>query len=351
MTLVVILVVLFVAILFTFAIMKTYIPKPQTNDEFNEYSTRKAHNMNVGLKRVKFFVIIGYVVLLVIIGIATSVYSTNEQEIGFESVFGKNTMIEAPGIHFKTPFVSKKHIFDSTTKGMAIGYTESDDESVLQDSLMITSDFNFINIDFYLEYRITDPIEYYYCTNNPEGILENVAQSAIRNTVGRYDVDAVMTTGKTQIEIDVFEDVVKELEKHNTGLTVLNMTIQDSEPPTAEVAKAFKDVEDAKSDADTAVNNANSYTNTQIPAAEAKAQKILQDADATKTERINAAKEEVATFEALFSEYSNNPEVVKKRMYLDALSEILPKMEIIIDEDGQVIYLNGNAIKQPAASN
>ena len=226
---------------------------------------------------------------------------------------------------------------------MAIGYTEETDESVTEDSLMITSDFNFINIDFYLEYRIVDPIQYYYCTDNPEGILENIAQSAIRNTVGRYSVDEVMTTGKGQIEIDVLNDIDTELAKCETGLDVLNVTIQDSEPPTEEVAKAFKDVEDAKQNADTAVNEANAYTNTQIPAAEAKAKKIEQDAEASKTVRINEAKEEVASFEALFSEYSLNPESVKNRMYLEALSEVLPNMEIVISKDGKVIYVDSNS--------
>lgn len=344
MAILIILVVLFVAIMATFSVVKTFMPDSKEAENDYRYERRVSEIQTI--LKLKPIVLEVYAVIVVVLALATSIYSTNEQELGFVSIFGNNTMIESAGMHFKLPFVSQKHIFDATTKGMAIGYTEENDESVTNDSLMITSDFNFINIDFYLEYRITDPIAYYYSTNAPEGILANVAQSAIRNTVGQYDVDAVMTTGKTQIEIDVFEDVVNELEKHHTGLTVLNITIQDSEPPTSEVAKAFKDVEDAKQNADTAVNNANSYTNTNIPAAEAEAEKILQDADATKTERINAAKEEVATFEALFAEYSQNPEVVKKRMYLDALSEVLPNMEIIIDKDGQVIYVNGNATMQ-----
>lgn len=346
---IIILLVLFVVIMTAFSVIKTFIPKT-VNEEGSYYHNSDAEYIRRILK-LKPFVLGVYFLIVVIIGVLTSVYNTNEKEIGFVSRFGTNTMIETAGIHFKTPFVSKKHIFDATTKGMAIGYTEDDDESVEQDSLMITSDFNFINIDFYLEYRITDPIEYYYSTNSPEGILKNVAQSSIRNTVGRYNVDDVMTTGKTQIEMDVFDDIVAELGEHKTGLTLMNVTIQDSEPPTAEVAKAFKDVEDAKQNADTAINEANSYTNTRIPEAEAKAAKTSQDADATKTERINAAKEEVATFEALFSEYSKNPEVVKKRMYLDAMSDILPKMQIIIDEDGKVVYVNGNASTEQKTAN
>lgn len=350
MLLVTILVSLLIVMIAFFAVVKSNVlaQKRELEKAKEDYTGFGGHyndSYETGqfILKIKPWIFLGYAVLVIVIGLFTAVYSTTEKEIGFTSVFGHNELISTAGIHFKTPFVSSTHIFDATTQGMAIGYTEETDESVTEDSLMITSDFNFINIDFYLEYRIVDPIQYYYCTDNPEGILENIAQSAIRNTVGRYSVDEVMTTGKGQIEIDVLNDIDTELAKCETGLDVLNVTIQDSEPPTEEVAKAFKDVEDAKQNADTAVNEANAYTNTQIPAAEAKAKKIEQDAEASKTVRINEAKEEVASFEALFSEYSLNPESVKNRMYLEALSEVLPNMEIVISKDGKVIYVDSNS--------
>lgn len=278
-------------------------------------------------------------ILFLLCCVFNTVYFTNEQEIGFTSMFGHNSMIEGPGMHFKVPFLSHKHIYDATTQGMPIGYNEGTDEILEEDSLMITSDFNFVNIDFYVEYRITDPIEYRYGTDNPRVVFKNIAQSAIRNTVGQYDVDAVMTTGKTEIEMQVFADIVKELENHHTGLTVGNVTIQDAESPTAEVAKAFTDVVNAKSKAQTVINEAHSYENTQIPEAEAKAVEIKQAATAAKTERVNAAKEEVARFEALFAEYQDNPNAVRKRLYYEAIQEILPNMEIIVGEDTNVIYI------------
>lgn len=293
--------------------------------------------------RTKPFVLGGIVAIAVILGVYSSIFVTNEQQVGFTSTFGKNTIIEGAGIHLKAPFVSEKHLFDATTKGMAIGYTEENNETQSQESLMITSDFNFINIDFYLEYRITDPIEYYYGSSNPEELLRNIAQSSIRNTVGQYEVDAVMTTGKSEIEVTILESIVNELGNHKTGITITNITIQDAEPPTQEVAKAFQEVEDAKQNADTAFNQAQKYTNEKVPAAEAKAEAVKQAADAAKTERINAAKEEVATFEALYKEYQNNPNTVKNRMYFDALKEILPNLEVIIGKDSKVVYVTGDA--------
>lgn len=353
MTIIIILLILLIAMATVFRVVNINIKAREckeisenNNEDYSSYRDYYDREEEENIKMVSKIMPLGFLGLLaiaIVIGLFTSIYSTSENEIGFVSIFGRNEMIDSAGMHFKIPFVSKAHIFDATTQGMAIGYTEETDESVTEDSLMITSDFNFINIDFYLEYRIVDPIQYYYCTDNPEGILENIAQSAIRNTVGRYNVDEVMTTGKGQIEIDVLNDIEAELARCETGLAVMNITVQDSEPPTDEVAKAFKDVEDAKQNADTAVNDANAYTNTKIPDAEAKAEKIKQDAEATKTVRINEAKEEVASFEALFTEYSTNPETVKNRMYLDALSDVLPNMEIVVAQDGQVIYVNGNA--------
>lgn len=310
---------------------------------------RYKHNLETyhSIRKVAYIALLA---LFIITALLTSVFITTEKQIGFTELFGKPTLIDSAGLHFKVPFLSTKHINDGTTKGLAIGYNEDTDESTTEDSLMITSDFNFVNIDFYLEYRISDPIEYYYGSNNPEGILKNIAQSAIRNTVGQYVVDSVLTTGKSEIEMAVYADIIAELENHSLGLTVMNVTIQDSEPPTREVNTAFTDVENAKQEAEKVVNEANKYANTQLPAAEAKANAIKQEASAEKTERVNAAKEEVATFNALFEEYKNNPDTVKRRLYYETLEEILPNMEIIISDDSRVVYVSGNSTNSVAAA-
>lgn len=297
----------------------------------------EAKNLLRKVQRTIYLVLLGVVIISLLFG---SIYFTNEQEIGFTSTFGVNTTIDGPGIHFKIPFLSQKHIYDATTQGMPIGYVEESNESINGESMMITSDFNFIKIDFYIEYRITDAIEYCYGCDDPKAVFCNIAQASIRNTVGMYDVDSVMTTGKAEIEMNIFDDIVQELDKHKTGLVAVNVTIQDVEAPTNNVANAFMDVSDAKSNADTYLNEANAYKNTQIPAAEANAEQIEQEATAAKTERINAAKEEVARFQALYTEYSNNPETVRRRMYYEAIQDILPNMEIIIGKDTKVIYVN-----------
>lgn len=286
--------------------------------------------------------------LIIVITVFNSFFFTNEQEIAYTMTFGNATVVEGSGPHFKLPFITKAKVFEATNKGMAIGYDLETNESVSDDSLMITSDFNFVNTDFYVEYRISDPVAYEFGSSDPEGILRNIAQASIRNTVGLYTVDAVLTTGRTEIQAIVKEQIIEKLQNHNTGLSIVTVTIQDAEPPTTEVSDAFKAVETAKQNAETAINEAKKTEQTQIPKAEADADQIIKNAQATKTERINQATQEVAEFTALYQEYMRNPETVKLQLYYSMMEDILPGMEIIIGNDSKVIYVrNGEQITDP----
>lgn len=286
--------------------------------------------------------------IVVVITLFSSFYTMDDQEVGYTMTFGKPTVIEAPGLRFKAPFITSVKTFDATSQGMALGYNTENNENVLEESLMITSDFNFVNTDFYVEYRISDPIEYEFGSDNPKGILRNIALASIRNTVGLYTVDEVITTGKSEIQAVVKEQIIEKLQEHATGLTVVNVSIQDAEPPTHDVSAAFKNVENAKQQADSIVNNAKAAEQTKIPEAEAEADQILKGAEAAKTERINQATQEVAEFRALYEEYMKNPDTVKKQLYFSMMEDILPEMEIIIGSDSKVIYVkDGEATTKP----
>ena len=299
-------------------------------------------------RKLKMLVYGALAALIVIITFFNSFFITDEQQVAFTMTFGQVSMVDGAGMHFKVPYITKAYKYDATAKGMSIGYDTDSNESVVSESLMITSDFNFVNTDFYIEYRISDPIEYEFGSNNPEGILRNIALASIRNTVGLYNVDEVITTGKAEIQGVVKEQIIEKLQHHSTGLTIVNVTIQDAEPPTEEVSAAFKAVETAKQNAETAVNGAKESEQTKIPKAEAEADQILKAAEATRTERINQATQEVAEFSALFKEYLQNPDTVKKQLYYSMMEEILPDMEIIIGSDSKVIYVkNGQLVTEP----
>lgn len=281
------------------------------------------------------WVVAGIVAVLLIIALSQSAYQIKEQEQGVLVTFGKARAVTEPGLHFKIPFIQEVIKVNTTIQGFPIGYNQTTSEYTEDESLMITSDYNFVNVDFFVEYRISDPVKATFESEDPVGILKNIAQSCIRNVIGSYDVDSVLTSGKNEIQAAIREKVVERLEERDMGIQLVNITIQDSEPPTEAVMQAFKAVETAKQGKETAINNAKKYRNEQIPAAEAEADKIRQLAQADKTERMNQATAEVALFNETYEEYIKNPTVTKRRMFYEAMEEILPGLTVIIEgEDG-----------------
>ncbi len=277
-------------------------------------------------------------------------YSINEQENAVITTFGSAHAVTAPGLHFKIPVIQRVHKVDMTIKGFGIGYQPGvPDEYITDESLMITSDYNFVNVDFYVEWRVTDPVKFLYASQQPDLILKTLAQSYIRDTIGLYPVDDVITTGKNQIQSEIKEKIMNRMEKEDVGVQLVNITIQDAEPPTAEVLTAFKEVETAKQGKETAVNNANRYRSEKIPEAEAQADQILQRAEAQKQARINEANGQVARFESMYAEYQQYPLITKQRMYYEAMEDLLPGLKVVIQaDDGKT--LNMFDMDAPAAS-
>lgn len=280
-------------------------------------------------------------VIAVLILLLNTTYEIKEQEQAVLITLGKAAAVTDPGLHFKIPFIQQVRKVNTTIQGFSIGYY-SDSNSVNEDeSLMITSDFNFIDVDFYVEYRYSDPVKALYASRHPLDILRNISQSCIRTVIGSYPVDDVLTTGKNEIQAAIKEMIVERLDEHDIGIQLVNITIQDSEPPTAEVMEAFKAVETAKQGKETALNNANKYRNEQLLSAQAQADGILKDAEAQKTERINEATAQVARFNAMYAEYLKNPAVTRQRMFYEAMEEVLPDLKVIIESpngDVQTIY-------------
>ena len=152
--------------------------------------------------------------------------------------------------------------------------------------------------------------------------------------VGSSNVDSVLTDGKENIQMQVKELVTEILDEYDIGLTLVDVRIQDSEPPTVEVIEAFKSVETAKQQAEAVVNEAVAYQNAQLPNAQAQADQLISNAEYLKTKRINEAIEQVAMFSAMYEEYAQNPDITKSRMYYEAISEILPDVKLYINTAG-----------------
>lgn len=281
-------------------------------------------------------VLIAMVAVLLIITALTSFYTVDDKQQAVVTTFGKVTDITDPGLHFKAPFgIQKVHKVDvNVYQKIELGYiTDANGIPVTKtgESTMITGDYNIVNVDFFVEYKISDPVAYLFSSTDPENILRNLIQSQVRNVVGSAAVDSVLTDGKESIQMQVKELVVEILSEYDIGLTLVEVRIQDAEPPTDAVIEAFKAVETAKQKAEAVVNEAKAYQNAQIPNAEAEADKLLKNAQYLQQKRINEATEAVAMFEAMYAEYIQNPDITRARMYYEAISEILPGVKLYIN--------------------
>lgn len=286
-------------------------------------------------------ILLVFIVFFAIISLCSSFYTVKETESVVITTFGKATLVDEKGLHFKIPFIQHARKVDTTVKGIEIGYgedSEGNTYSIEHESVMITSDYNFIDCDFYISYQVTDPIKYLYNSDEPDVILKNIAMSSIRSTVSAYTVDTAITTGKAEIQSNVKTMIMAELEEEDIGITLIDASIQDVEPPTDEVIEAFTAVETAKQGKESAINEANAYRNEQIPAAEANADRIIQEAEASKTARINEAQGQVARFNAEYDEYKNYPLITKRRMFFETMEEVLPELKVVIDNgDGSIM--------------
>ena len=288
----------------------------------------------VNVEKTKKIVVPVILILAALIVVSGSFYSIREEEQAVVCTFGSPQAVTTPGLHFKIPFIQTVEKVSTTINGFSIGYNST---GAGEEAMMITSDYNFLHVDFYAEYRVTDPVKALYASEDPVEILKNIAQNCIRTTIGSYTVDSVLTTGKNEIQSNIKQMIIDKLEVYDIGIQLVNITIQDAEPPTEEVSMAFKEVETAKQGKETSVNNANKYRNEEIPAAEAEADRIVQEAEAAKQERINEANGQVARFNALYDEYINFPEVTRQRMFYEAMEDVLPGLKVIIQtDDGQM---------------
>ena len=245
--------------------MSTYRWSPG-NGKWEEQDVKKA-----GKK-----LLIAAVALLLLIGIFTCFYTVDDKQKAVVTTFGKVTDVTDAGLHFKLPFgIQKVQKVDvNVYQKIELGYvTDANGNTVTveSESAMITGDYNIVHVDFFVEYRISDPVKYLYSSNNGPVILKNLIQSQVRNVVGSTSVDAVLTDGKADIQQQVKNLVMEVLADYDIGLTLVDVRIQDADPPTEQVREAFKNVETAKQNAEAVVNEAKAYQNAQLPAAEAEA--------------------------------------------------------------------------------
>ena len=291
----------------------------------------------VNWRKVRRIALVAALALVLVIGSSSCFYTVDDKQQAVVTTFGRVSDVTDAGLHFKMPFGIQqvRKVDVNVYQKIELGYSSNGSDEYYQvnekESTMITGDYNIVNVDFFVEYKISDPVKYLYSSNKPELILRNLIQSQIRNVVGSTSVDAVLTDGKESIQSQVKDLVTQILQEYDIGLTLVDVRIQASEPPTQDVIEAFKAVETAKQQAETVVNDAKAYQNAQLPDAQARADKLVQNAEYLKQKRINEATQQVAMFSAMYEEYKLNPEITRSRMYYEAISQILPDVKVFVN--------------------
>jgi len=284
------------------------------------------------------------VVLLVVITFFSGIFQIGPEEVGVITRFGKYTRTLESGLNFKLPFVESvvkvpverqqklEFGFRTTNSDVRSSYTR---EGAVSESQMLTGDLNLADVEWVVQYRIDNPYNFLFKVRNPEMTLRDISEASMRQIVGDRTVNEVLTIGRTEIAGKMKELIQEICRDYSLGVKIEQVVLQDVNPPEP-VKAAFNAVNEAQQEKETLINQAKSEYNKVIPRASGQAEETIQKAEGYATERVNRAKGEVARFNDLYVEYIKATEVTKRRIYLETMADILPKIgtKVITDDKG-----------------
>ncbi|WP_417518275.1 FtsH protease activity modulator HflK [Minwuia sp.] len=281
------------------------------------------------------------VVLLIIAVVAAwqMAYRVSPSQQGVVLRFGEYVRTTNSGLHFKLPAPIETVLLPEVTKVQQtdIGFrrTGQDRKNDIKDeSLMLTGDENIVDIDFSVQWKINDAGKYLFEIENPPQTLKVVAESAMREVIGRAPIQAMLTTDKNRIEQEVQTLIQSTLDDYQAGISIEEVKLQQVDPPS-NVIDAFRDVQRAKADRERKKNEADAYANSIVPVARGEAAKMLEEAEAYKQQKIAEAEGEASRYAAIALEYQRNPGVTGRRLYLETMEQVLKGMDkVIIDDKG-----------------
>ena len=292
-------------------------------------------------KKIIMYAVIGIVAAWIIF---SSVYTVGADEVGVIQRFGKYTSTTEPGLHFKLPWgietltkvkvqrVFKEEFgFRTLSAGVRTEYSSAD---FTNESLMLTGDLNVALVEWIVQYRIKDPVAYLFKVRNVEKTIRYVSESILRQVVGDNSVDEVITVRRQNIAPEVKGLMQELLDEYNTGIDIVTVNLQDVNPPKP-VQPAFNEVNEAEQEKERIVNEALQAYNSVIPKAKGEAEQQILEAEGYATNRVNRAKGDAEKFIAVWREYNKAKDVTRRRLYLEMMQEVLPKLDktYIVDED------------------
>lgn len=278
----------------------------------------------------------------------SSWFTVGPEEVGVVIRFGEFQRQVDPGLNFKIPmgFESVRKVPVERQLKQEFGYRTISDggqsryekSAYINESLMLTGDLNLADVEWVVQYRIIDPYNFLFRVRNPEKTLRDISEAAMRQVVGDRTVDEVLTVGRQEVATEVELLLQKICDEYENGIKIDQVVLQDVNPPE-EVKASFNAVNEAQQEREKLINEALAEYNRVVPRARGEAQQTIQTAEGYATERVNRALGDATRFNQLNEEYVKAPDVTKRRIYLETMNDILPKIgnKIIMDERGQNI--------------
>ena len=285
------------------------------------------------------------IILLIVVGVwlLSGIYFVGASEQGIVLRFGAYTKRTSPGLNYHLPWPIETAYSINVTgqRQITIGYRtqadSSDDtaqtgEDIPAEADMLTGDENIIDINFTVGWVIRDAGAYLFNVEDPDTTVKAVAESAMREVVGRSQFEAILTQDREHIQMEVRELMQKTLDEYGAGITITNVNMQKADPP-GDVLAAYRDVQAARADQERARNEAEGYANKVIPNARGSAARIVQGAEAYRQQVIAEASGQAKRFLSILAQYRAAPDVTRRRIYLDTMAGILKDMNKVVVDD------------------
>ncbi len=304
-------------------------------------SNPKGTNPNINVKKVIIGIILG---ILGIIFLSTLLYQVGTEEVGVITRFGKYLSTTQPGLHMKIPYgvdrvdkvpvarVQKEEFgFRTLSAGVRTEFVKGRNP---EESLMLTGDLNSAIVEWIVQYRIADPVDYLFKVRSVRNTIRDASETVMRQVVGDRSVDEVIILSRREVAQEAAEMLQRILNSYETGIQIVTLELKDVNPPDP-VKPAFNEVNEAKQEKERMVNEAWEAYNKVIPKAAGEAEKTIRQAEGYALNRVNRAKGDANKFAAVWKEYNRSKDVTRRRLYLETLNEVLPRVgrKYIIDSE------------------
>jgi membrane protease subunit HflK len=291
------------------------------------------------------WLIIAPLAILIVYGVLSSFFTVSPEAVAVVQRFGKYQYTAEPGLHFKLPYGIDKATIVPVRRQLKLEFGFGTPNSTNPDQVgsepdkesdMVTGDLNAAQVEWILQYTISSPRDYLFHFRNPGSTLRDITEAVMCEVIGDRTVDEVLTTGRTEIEVESLKRLKDILTHLHMGVSAEQIQLKNVHPP-GPVQRSFDEVNRAQQDRETMINQANGEYNQVIPKARGLADQRISGAEGYAVQRVNQAEGDVVRFKELLAQYEKAPAITKQRLYLETMNEVLPKLgpKIIMDEDAK----------------